>query len=315
MLVVYVDSGSTDGSVQLAKCMGVDVVELDSTSPFTAARARNAGFVRMLQINPIIEFVQFIDGDCELVDGWIQRGLRELMQCSEPAVVFGCVRERFPEASVYNRLCDLEWNQPIGEVRSCGGIAMMRATAFRRAGGFNPSLIAGEEPELCLRLRMQGGKVLCIDQDMATHDADMTHFHQWWTRTKRAGHAFAERAWLHRRSLQKHDIRQVLSILFWAGALPAVVVLLTWPTAGASLLLLVAYPVQWGRIYLQERRRARNPVASRLYATFVLLGKFAQLLGLLRWLWSSVRGQRTGLIEHKRMSHVDRAPVSTSSNP
>src|SRR5689334_4384058 len=48
--VVYVDSGSTDGSVAMAKQLGVHVVELDLTIPFTAARARNAGFEKLVQI-------------------------------------------------------------------------------------------------------------------------------------------------------------------------------------------------------------------------------------------------------------------------
>ena len=44
--IVYVDSGSTDGSVDWARAHGADVVELDSAVAFTAARARNSGFRR-----------------------------------------------------------------------------------------------------------------------------------------------------------------------------------------------------------------------------------------------------------------------------
>src|SRR5438270_7605806 len=57
--VVYVDSGSSDDSVALARPLGVHVVELDLSTPFTAARARNEGFARLQQVEPDRDFVQF----------------------------------------------------------------------------------------------------------------------------------------------------------------------------------------------------------------------------------------------------------------
>ena len=149
--VVYVDSNSTDGSSELARTQGAEVVELDLSQPFTAARARNAGFARLEQIDADVRFVQFVDGDCELVDGWLAQASGVLEERPEVAVVCGRRRERFPEQSIYNRLADLEWNTPVGEAKYCGGDAMMRVAAFRQVGGFNPDLIAGEEPELCVR--------------------------------------------------------------------------------------------------------------------------------------------------------------------
>jgi hypothetical protein len=84
------------------------------------------------------------------VTGWCDRA-REVLQ-DEPnvAVVCGRRRERFPQASGFNLLCDLEWNTPVGEALACGGDAMMRVKAIQEVTGYNPSLIAGEEPELCL---------------------------------------------------------------------------------------------------------------------------------------------------------------------
>ena len=158
------------------------MVELDLSRPFTAARARNAGFARLEEIDADIRFVQFIDGDCELVDGWLAKAGRVLEERPEVAVVCGRRRERFPERSIYNRLADIEWNSPLGEVKYCGGDAMVRVEAFRQVGGFNPDLIAGEEPELCVRLRQNGGVILRIDAEMTLHDMAMTRFGQWWKR-------------------------------------------------------------------------------------------------------------------------------------
>ena len=65
---VYVDSASTDHSVEAANNLGAHTLALDMLKPFTAARARNAGFAQLLKIFPDTEFVQFVDGDCEVLN-------------------------------------------------------------------------------------------------------------------------------------------------------------------------------------------------------------------------------------------------------
>src|SRR5262245_22918014 len=95
--VVYVDSGSTDGSTQWARDLGVDVVDLDITAPFTAARARNVGFRRILEIVPDLRYVQFVDGDCILVEDWPKRACSFLQLHVDVSAVCGRRRERYPE--------------------------------------------------------------------------------------------------------------------------------------------------------------------------------------------------------------------------
>src|SRR3990167_5804095 len=192
--IVYVDSGSTDASVPMAQGLGVEVVALDMSRPFTAARARNEGFACLQRLQPDIHFVQFVDGDCEVVDDWLAKAQAFLCEHPAVAVVCGRRRERFPQRSIYNRMCDLEWDTPVGEAKACGGDALMRADAFAAVKGFRADLIAGEEPELCVRLRAIGWKVWRLGEEMTLHDAAMTHFSQWWQRTLRGGHAFAEGA-------------------------------------------------------------------------------------------------------------------------
>lgn len=297
--VVYVDSGSTDGSIELARSRLVDVVELDLSTPFTAARARNAGFAHLLQKDTQLEFVQFVDGDCEVVEGWIERALAELEGQPNVAVVCGRRRERFPKQSIYNQLCDMEWDTPIGEAKACGGDSMMRVKAFQQVGGFNPALIAGEEPELCVRLRQNEWKILRIDAEMTLHDAQMTRFSQWWKRALRAGHAYAEGAWLHGRSSEGHWRRESWSIWFWGFYLPLLALGLIWPTHGFSLLLLVGYPVLAGRIFLKQRRQNICTEHAALYALSCVLGKFAQVGGTLGFLRTHLLGTKSTLIEYK----------------
>jgi GT2 family glycosyltransferase len=297
--VLYVDSGSADGSPMLARTLGVEVLELDPSRPWSAARARNEGVERLLRRFPSLEFVQFLDGDCSLAAGWLDRGVAELIARPDAGVVCGRLRELKPEASVYNRLCQREWDRPAGEVSECGGIMMARIRAFREAGGFDARLIAGEDPELCLRLRRAGWTIHRIDAEMAVHDAAMVRFSQWWTRAVRAGHAYAQAASLHGGSPERYRVREVRSILAWSAGLPLVVALLAWPTSGWSLLAVLLYPLQVLRIAGRERRRRTGWRDAVLQGLFCVLAKWPQLQG---WIRFQRRRRAPGgpvIIEHK----------------
>ncbi|MCU0565155.1 MAG: glycosyltransferase [Oculatellaceae cyanobacterium Prado106] len=297
--IVYVDSGSTDGSVGMARSLGIEVVELDLSIPFTAARARNEGFARLLELSPDLEFVQFVDGDCEVVSDWPEQAQAALEASPDLAVVCGRRRERYPEQSIYNRLCDLEWDTPVGEADACGGDSMMRVAAFQQAQGFNPSLIAGEEPELCLRMRRQGWKILRLDAEMTLHDANMMQFGQWWKRVLRAGHAYAEGAWLHGRDGDRHWVKESRSIWLWGFVIPLVAVAFAGLTRGFSLLLLLGYAWMVYRIYQYGQQRGWKSQDALLYAVSCMVGKFPNLMGQLRFHKNRLLGQQNRLIEYK----------------
>jgi glycosyltransferase involved in cell wall biosynthesis len=298
--IVYVDSGSTDGSIELARSLGVDVVELDLSTPFTAARARNTGFAHLLSADPQLDFVQFVDGDCEIVEGWIERAEKELDANPKVAVVCGRRRERFPEQTIYNQLCDIEWDTPIGETQACGGDSMMRVAAFQQVGGFNPTLIAGEEPELCVRLRQNGWKIFRLDAEMTLHDAQMTRLSQWWKRAIRAGHAYAEGSWLHGGEPERHWVKETRSIWLWGLFIPLLALGTAWPTHGLSLLLLLVYPLQFIRTFLNLRRQNLSSKNAAFYALSCTVGKFAQVEGALRFLRTRLLGTKSTLIEYKQ---------------
>jgi glycosyltransferase involved in cell wall biosynthesis len=294
--VVYVDSGSSDGSPEWARARGCEVVDLDHGTPFTAARARNAGLEQLQKCGLDLLYVQFVDGDCELFPAWLSAAVGFLGQHEDVVVVGGRLRERRPEASIYNRLCDVEWDTPIGEARSCGGIAMYRIAALSAANGFREGLIAGEEPELCVRLRAAGGRIWRLDADMAWHDVAMTRLGQWWRRTKRAGHAFAEGAALHGAPPERHYVKEARRALTWGLALP-IAALLGAFFHGACALVLLAYPMQIVRLSLRHRADGRPSPGARAF--FLVLGRFPEALGvctywLRRWRRAPVR-----LIEYK----------------
>ena len=232
------------------------------------------------------------------MDGWLERARAELERQPEVAVVCGRRRERFP-GTLYNCLCDMEWNTPVGAALACGGDALMRVEPLRQVAGYRAELIAGEEPELCLRLRDAGWLVLRIDADMTWHDADMTRFSQWWRRAVRAGHAYAEVSWLHRAGRLRLWVRETRSNWFWGFLLPLAALVPAWWTGGLSLLLLLGYPVLALRIYRGRRRRGDGGSIAGWYALFCVLGKFAHVVGQWRFHRHRLTGQRSVLIEYK----------------
>jgi glycosyltransferase involved in cell wall biosynthesis len=300
--IVYVDSGSTDSSVEMAQRLGVETVTLDMSVPFTAARARNAGFQRLLEKHSDVELVQFVDGDCEVVAGWLELAHSTLRARSELGVVFGRRRERFVDASIYNRVCDVEWDTPIGEAKSCGGDAMMRVAAVQSVGGYNDSLIAGEEPELCVRLRRQGWRIERLDAEMTLHDAAMTRFSQWWKRNVRSGYAFAEGSAMHGGSPDRHWVKESRRILFWGVVVPAVATVGALPTLGTSLLLFGGYPISAYRAYKHTRERGRSMEDAIAYSVSCTLGRWPELQGFAKYHWGKLRGKRSKIIEYKNPS-------------
>jgi GT2 family glycosyltransferase len=295
-VVVYVDSGSTDASVSMSRALGAEIVCLDMSTPFTAARARNAGAQRALQLHPTLAWLQFVDGDCEVEPGWLATAHDYL--CAHPGVAaaFGRRRERYPEHSVFNRLCDMEWNVPPGEVRSCGGDVMMRCDAWQRAGGYRDDLIAGEEPELCIRLRGAGWKIHCLDAPMTLHDAAITRWGQWWRRTMRTGYAFAEGSHQFGAPPELHWVRESRRSRLWGLAIPSLILVLVLGVSPWFLLLLVLYPLQMLRVYLRGRDKSR---AHALRAVFTTLGYFPEAVGHLRYWRNRLLARRSALIEYK----------------
>lgn len=303
----YVDSGSSDGSVAFAHAIGVSVVELDTSRGFTAARARNAGWRYLLELSPDLRFIQFIDGDCEIDKNWLSHAVEAISADTALAAVFGRRRERYPERSIYNRMCDEEWDVPIGRALHCGGDALFRVSALIEAGGYSDDLIAGEEPDLCLRLGRNGWWVQRIDAEMTLHDANILTFPAWWKRARRSGYAYAEHVWRHGAQAFPQWRRQILSILFWGLILPVGGLVLSvfafLFAAGVSVIalaaLLLVFVLQGMRIAIRKIRQRQAPSEAIGLAALVLFGKFAEVRGIAECVLSHLQLREKKIIEYK----------------
>lgn len=303
--VVYVDSGSTDGSIAAAEGMGIDVVKLDMSSPFTAARARNTGYARLREKRPDITYVQFLDGDCEIAPGWLAAAAGMLDQRADVGVVSGRRRERERNATIYNRLCDMDWDRPAGVVDACGGDMMVRRTVLEKVGGYDEALVAGEDPELCARIRLNGHLLYRLADDMTYHDAAMTRFSQWWKRTRRSGWAYAAGAARHGSKAGRLGVAGVLRAVWWGLVLPAgmlgVCVLAIWFPLLLLLPLLgvLLYVTVLARTFRWRMKKGDSRADAAAYAFFCVIGKPAEGLGVVQYWSQRIRGQHARLIEYK----------------
>lgn len=293
--VYYVDSGSTDQSVANAQRAGAEVIELDMSVPFTAARARNAGFAAMMQASDPPDFVQFLDGDCTLTPGWLARGAAFMAGDPGVALVTGWQSEIHRDRTLYNQLFDFEWHRPAGEIRACGGNMMVRVAAFEEVGGFDPTVIAAEDDEFCTRLRKAGWRLFRIPEDMSRHDADVSRFGQWWKRAERTGHGFAQVGDLH----PDYFVRERLRGWVYGLILPLLAVIGAAWTWWIPMAVLAVY----GLSYLKTARGLMQdglPASEALrHAGLLTLSKFPNMLGMLRYHWRKWRKAQMRIIEYK----------------
>lgn len=301
--VIYVDSGSNDGSVTLAKDLGAIVVKLDSSIPFSASRARNAGVLALNPLKNKLKYVQFVDGDCEINNKWMDLAQLFLEGHSNVAVVSGRLRERYPEKSVYNLLCDAEWEAPIGEVMSCGGLAMMRIDVFNLLGGFRDDVTSGEEPELCMRIRENGLKIWRLENEMALHDAAMFHFSQWWNRNRRTGYGSID---LAIRFSHPNFKRIVFRAMFWAVWTLMILIIGTVSLFDEReifnlllYLLIAAWPINILRVALKTWSSGKSAKFSFIYSWYMAIGVWPQLLGIASYIGDRIHQRQIRLIEHK----------------
>lgn len=296
--IVYVDSGSTDNSVGFVKEQGFDVVELDMSIPFSAGRARNEGYRFLLDQYDDLEFIQFVDGDCEICEGWLPSAYKHLQAHSGLASVCGRRKERYPDKTFYNKLCDIEWNTPVGLALATGGDFLCRKQALIDVNGFSPQVIAGEEPEMCYRMRMLGWQIERLDIEMTLHDADMTRFSQWWKRCERSGHAYAQGFFMHGSGEEQYYRKDLLRIFLWALFLPIIILCAGLVVNSWLFVLLFLYPLKVLQIFIKEKQRL-GVLVSIVYSVSLVFGKFPQFKGIAAFFAKRMSGDDFRIIEYK----------------
>ncbi|MGJ8603506.1 MAG: glycosyltransferase [Marivita sp.] len=293
--VIYVDSGSTDDSVANASSVGATVVDLDMSVPFTAARARNAGFEAvMAQDNPPLA-IQFLDGDCIMTDGWLDAAEHKMRSEDDLALVTGRQAELHRDTTIFNQMSDFEWKRPEGEIEACGGNMMVRVSAFEAVGGFDPRVIAAEDDEFCTRLRKAGWRLVRISPEMSRHDGGRLRFQQWWKRAERTGHGFAQVGHMH----PDYFVRERKRGWVFGLILPLLALFGAVLSPAVPLLVLGAYGFSHWRTTRGLQAEGLPGPEARKHAVFLTLSKFPNVIGMIRYHWRRLSHAQMRIIEYK----------------
>ena len=297
--VVYVDSGSTDDSVEFAKSLQLNVVELDMSTPFTAARARNAGFKQLIEAHTALELVHFLDGDCELQEGWVESATSSLLSDESVGIVSGRRLERYKEASIYNTLMDIEWDTPIGETKAVPGDMCVKVSLFNKLNGFTENIIAAEDDDLCIRARSLGYKILRLDASMSVHDANIMKLSQWYKRSKRGGHGYANINHIHGGAPEFYFRKNLRSTFFWGCAYPLATILTIFIAPVIALLLILLYTAFITRTTKRLASQGHNLRVASMYSLLIYTGKIPEFLGVIEYWKTRLLSRQHKLIEYK----------------
>lgn len=290
--IYYIDSGSTDKSIEIASTFNnVKVISLNDAKP-SAAKARNLGVALSKG-----DFIQFVDGDSALDKKWIEKALPILTSEDAIGAVFGAIEEIGDKKSIYMKACRFDWYTPSGDYRYCGGNALWKRKVFDDVGVFDGNLIAGEEPDLCFRVRQQGYRIVCIDEPMVKHDLDMTSFKEYWDRSVRSGVAYATIAMRFKNTKEKMWLREMLRNFIeptiWLSII-MIGVFHSWKFAIILLIILFGYRIV--KVTLNILPRSSGLIDSLLYALHIQFSRiplaYGQFLGLYKMFSKSITNNK-----------------------
>ncbi len=288
--VLYVDSGSTDGSVKLARELGVAVLGLCPSRPFSAARGRKEGFEWFAANGVDVDHVQFVDGDCCLDRAWLECATGHLAANADVGIVCGGLEEEHPEASVFNRMNSIRWQAAApGDIESCGGIFMVRRAVYEAAGGFDDRLITGEEAEFCVRVRASGARIVRLPAPMASHDSNMVRFGDWWKRAVWGGYGDAHKLRAQVDMGGASEGSELRSALLWGAVVPAVAVLGAVVALWVPWLWLVplscvaGYLLLFAKIAAHRLRQGDGFGDAAVYSALCVVRKTPFAVGVLRF--------------------------------
>jgi len=163
--IVYVDSASTDRTIEIAASFPIKIIQLKPEWKLTSAAGRYLGY-----LNTTSKHILFVDGDTLLYKHWPEQAVQFLEDHPKAGGVAGILHEIFtaPDGSIQS-LKKNRYKQKTGLIltKVFGGTACYKREAMLKAGSFNPHIRATPELELALRIRQKGYNLYKINKQMA----------------------------------------------------------------------------------------------------------------------------------------------------
>lgn len=291
--IIYVDSRSSDRSVENAEALGVEKVYIIEQEKTCAAIGRNLGLKHAEG-----ELVLFLDGDTQISKDFLNRAIPHF-ENDEVAVVFGKRTEIYPE-SIFIRLCGSDWSQRTpGYTDTAAGDVLMKAKVIREIGGYM-EIIAGEDPEMSNRVINAGHKILFLDIDMVKHDLAMHSFSQYWKHSIRSGFAYAVVADLTKERstplwVDERKKIELLGALYITAPLLGIICSFILGTVTPFLIFTLMGVMILGRSFIKNRKKGLGTGFNMIYTIHSHLLKIPLFIGLLTYMFN----KNKSLIEYK----------------
>jgi glycosyltransferase involved in cell wall biosynthesis len=231
--IIYVDTGSSDRSVEIAR--GMQVIAVEEKSPFPSpGLARNRGMREARH-----DIIHFIDGDMTIARDYLKEAVR-LLDTGDIVCVIGDVRERNSEKSFLARVLNYPWSsREAGFVDAPGGGGTFKKVALQTVGGYNPLILKGQETELGYRIHERGYKIYKIEHLMAVHNYGIARLYDLLSRSYRMGASYGMIMTMPQSRSYADLTRRARNLLLQGILLTALIASLL---VTGRLLLLVAIP-------------------------------------------------------------------------
>jgi glycosyltransferase involved in cell wall biosynthesis len=166
--VLLVDSCSNDETINVASKLSTRIIRLRSDWPQSPSAGRFLGV-----LNTSGRFILFIDGDMELIPGWLECAVDFLEKDDSAAAVVGRLYDRFQnkDGSSSSPSIGVEFKKMIGTQTThfVPGSALFKRDILLKAGNFDPFLMAEEEADISDRIERLGFKLYFFDKDAVYH--------------------------------------------------------------------------------------------------------------------------------------------------
>lgn len=271
--IIVVDNDSTDGSARAAREHSAIVIK--SSDPSVAA-LRNKGARAALG-----SIIAFVDSDHEIDRYWIETAVDVLSAPDVAATGAPCLTP--PGCNWVQQQYDGLRERPLRREDvawlGSGNLAVKRA-AFARVGGFDASLTACEDVDLCNRLVQAGYRIVADPNLRSIHFGDprtlrALFFGELWRGRDNLRVTFSgPRTFRHLRSA----IVPIADLVCLAGSVAA---LMAGRTTMAVILLTVALiPAAWRAGVMLSRQLHRNFVVAAQAITVAVVFDLARALAL-----------------------------------
>lgn len=158
--IVYVDSNSTDNSIEIAKSFGIQKIIKVSSTYGTAALSRSIGASEVTT-----KYIQFLDGDETIERGWLEKAIIKIETNENIAGVHGYKKVYKKDDKHYFVMADKkDW-----EPDYLQGAFLIDREVYESAGGMETRIFGEEERDLYVRVKSMGYQIWYLHELMASH--------------------------------------------------------------------------------------------------------------------------------------------------